>query len=404
MMNKKPSSQRMEYAKLMNGTTPIFSQFGTDVFASDVVMMCIDSIATECSKLKPEHIRHIEDGMQKRVNGSINRLLRVAPNKLMTTKDFIEKIIWLLYKNFNCFIYPVYENTSTGRRYKAFYPLNPTVVTFMRDSRNRLFVEFQFANGTKVTLPYSDVIHLRKQFSVNDVMGGGMDGQPNNSALLKVIKINDVALQGISKAIKTSLTLRGILKVNMMLDEDKQKEERKEFEQKIENGETGIVSIDLKNEYTPLDIDPKIIDKDTMEFLQNKILFWYGVSLPILSGDFTDEQYQAFYEKTLEPLIISLGQAFTKTLFTENELDFGNEIVFYPQKLLFTSPKNKIAIGDILGNRGALTDNQLLSLFGYPPYEGGNARKQSLNFISVDIANQYQLIRAGKGAKSDEEI
>jgi hypothetical protein len=169
---------------------------------------------------------------------------------------------------------------------------------------------------------------------------------------------------------------------------------KKNLKKKISRGETGILPLDVKGEYIPIDINPKIIDKDTMEFLEMKVLKWFGVSLPILTGDFTDEQYQAFYEKTIEPLVISLGQAFSKTLFSEEKLNDGNEIVFYPQKLLFTNVKNKIAVADILGNRGALTNNALLELFGYPPYEGGDERYMSLNYVDVNIANQYQLNKA----------
>jgi len=133
-----------------------------------------------------------------------------------------------------------------------------------------------------------------------------------------------------------------------------------------------------------------MIDKDTLEFIERKILNHYGVSVAILNGDFTDEQYQAFYEKKLEQNLIGLGQAFSKTLFTDRELDYGNEVIFYGQKLLFTNTKNKIAVADILGNRGALTDNQLLELFGYPPFEDGDTRHMSLNYINRDIADSYQ--------------
>jgi hypothetical protein len=235
----------------------------------------------------------------------------------------------------------------------------------------------------------------RKKFSVNDIMGGGANGQPDNSSILKVLEINDTVLQGLGKAIKTSLSIKGILKINTLLDDDKQKAERERFEKQILNSESGILPMDLKGEYTDLKVDPKIIDKDTMQFLQDKILNYYGVSIPILTGDYSDEQYQAFYEKTLEPIIISLGQAFSKTIFSNRELDVGNEIAFYPQKLLFTNVKNKIAVADILGNRGALTNNDLLDLFGYPPYEGGDIRNMSLNFIDVTLANDYQMKRAG---------
>ena len=393
--------ERMRYAKLLDGFSPIFSQFGTNVYASDVVQMCIDKIATECSKLRPKHIRTDTSEMQVTVKSSLNRLFKFAPNPVMTTRDFIEKIIWLLYMNYNVFIYPMYDNAL--KEYTAFYPLNPTTVTYLQDEAGRLFVEMRFANGDQFTLAYSDVIHLRKKYSVNDIMGGGMNGQPDNAALLKVLTINDTVLQGLEKAIKTSLSVRGILKINTMLDDEKQQKERERIEALIASGNSGILPMDMKGEYIPIEVDPKTVDKDTLEFLQSKVLNYYGVSLPILTGDFTDEQYQAFYEATLEPLVISLGQAFSKTLFTQRELDVGNEVIFYPQMLLFTNTKNRIAVADILGNRGALTNNQLLSLFGYPPYEGGHIRNMSLNYIDVALAAEYQMKRAGMKAKEVDE-
>jgi len=392
-------SRSSQYARFLEGGTPVFSQFGNDIYASDIVQMCIDAIATECSKLRPRHVRADKDGMVINIKSSLNRLLNIAPNELMTTRDFLEKIIWQLYANYNAFIYPKYEVISDAkgnksRNYTGFYPINPTLVEFLEDDNNSLFTRLTFAGGEQYILAYQDLIHLRKKFSVNEVMGGGLNGQPDNTALLKVLAINDTVLQGVGKAIKASLAVRGIIKINTMLDDDKQQAERARFEAAMTSSSSGILPLDMKGDFLPITLEPKLIDKDTLEFLQNKVLNYYGVSMPILSGDFTDEQYQAFYEKTLEPLIISLGQAFSKTLFTIRELDVGNEIAFYPQKLLFTNIKNKIAAADILGNRGALTNNMLLDMFGYEPYEGGNTRYMSLNYVDVNIANEYQMTRA----------
>ena len=159
------------------------------------------------------------------------------------------------------------------------------------------------------------------------------------------------------------------------------------------------MAIDLKNDYIPLTLDPKIIDKDTMEFLDKRIINNFDVSLPILNGTFTEEEYQAFYEKKLEPMVISLGRVFSKTLFTTRELEVGNEVIFYSQGLMFTNMKNKIAAVDVLSSRGTLTDNQILAIFGYPPFEGGDIRHISLNYINREIADQYQM---GKISKEKE--
>lgn len=397
----------MQYAKVLDGNSPIFSQFGQNIYASDVVQMCIDVIATECSKLQPKHIRTDNKGMQVNVKSGLNRIFKFAPNDLMTTRDFIEKIIWLLYLNYNAFIYPTYEFRSDSKgnfvkEYTGFFPLNPKLVTFLQDSTGKLFVEFQFDQGDRFTLAYSDVIHLRKRFSANDVMGGGVDGQPDHQALLKVLRINDVVLQGLEKAIKTSLSIRGILKINTMMDDDTQKKEREKFEAAIASGQTGIMPLDMKGDYIDIKPDPKLIDKDTLEFLQSKVLNHYGVSMPILSSDFTDEQYQAFYEKTLEPLIISLGQAFTKTIFTTREIDMGNEMVFYQKNMMYLSTNAKLNLLKTAGEQGLLTDNQKLALLGYPPIEGGEKRTMSLNYIDVSLANEYQLQR--KGIKDGDKV
>ncbi|MFK7692866.1 phage portal protein [Paenibacillus sp. HJGM_3] len=395
-------------AKILNGYVPIFSQFGQDIYASDIVQNCIDIIATEISKLQPRHIRVDGSGMQTVPKGPLNRLFKFAPNEIMSTRDFLEKLVWLLYLNYNVFIYPTYEytkaaNGTESRTYTGFYPLNPYQVDFLQDERGTLFVKLYFRSGDSFTFPYSDVIHIRKKFSVNDIMGGGLNGQPDNAALLKVLQINDAVLQGLEKGIKTSLSIRGVLKINTMMNDEGQRAERERFEKLLQSGDSGILPIDLKGELTPLNLDPKFVDKDTLAFLKSNVLEWYGVSLAILSRDYSDEQYQAFYENTLEPLVIGLAQAFSKTIFTARELDMGNEIVFYQKDMMYLSTTAKLNLLKTAGEQGLLSDNQKLALLGYPPIEGGDRRTMSLNYIDVNLANAYQMGRSTNGGKSDEQ-
>lgn len=391
--------EQMQLAKLLNDA-PIFSQFGDNIYASDVVQNCIDVIATEISKLHPQHILTNTKGEQTIPRSSINRLFKFAPNPVMTTRDFQEKLIWLLFLNYNAFVYPMYEVYQESgvyrKRYTGFYPLNPSQVVFEQDPTGRLYVHFYFKQGQNFQIPYDSVIHLRKKFSANDIMGGGYNGQPDNAPLLNILETNDTVIQGIGKGIKTSLSIRGILKLSTMLDDEKQRAERQRFEKAMKDGDTGILPLDLKGEYIPITSDPKLIDKDTLEFLEAKVLRWYGVSLPILSGDFTDEQYQAFYEKTLEPILISLGQAFSKVLFSERELDVGNEIVFYQKNMMYLSTKAKLDMLKTAGEQGLLSDDQKLALIGYPPIGGeeGKRRTQSLNFVDTKLVNDYQMQKA----------
>lgn len=170
----KKTIQNMKYAKMMNGYTPVFSQFGNDVYASDIVQNAISIICNDMSKLLPKHIRiDPKTGMQTVENDELNRLLKFGPNPLMTTSDFISKIVFHYEYNKNAWIYPTYNKIPLGNgKYKRYYtglwPLNPTSVEFLEDTSGKLFVKFYFADGEPYVLPYDDVIHWRKDYSLND--------------------------------------------------------------------------------------------------------------------------------------------------------------------------------------------------------------------------------------------
>lgn len=395
LLNKPKDGLASAQLAMISGNPPIYTQFGQSVYASDVVQQAIACIAQEISKLTPKHVRFDRQGLQTTVIGPLNELLEYGPNEWMTTKDFLEKITWQLFLNYNVFLYPVKEVNNKDepgvKTIKAIYILEPQQVSFLVDGSNELYVEMIFDNAQKLTLKYIDLIHWRYRYSVNPFMGGNTNGQPDHHALLQTVEINHKLLQSIEKSVNSSMQIYGVMKYNTILDEDHMKSEILRFEKMLAENKNGIIGADLKSEYIQIKPDPKMVDADTLAFIDSKILRHYGVPLPILTGDFTPEQYQAFYEKTLEPLILSLTQVFTKTLFTPRELQFGNKIIFYANNLLYMALDKRVALGELLGNRGALTNNELLALFGYPPYEGGNIRLMSLNYVDVSIANQYQM-------------
>lgn len=404
-LDKKTSG--LSYADLMNGRTPIFTQFGTNIYASDVVQQAITCITLEMKKLRPMHI--LQKGSDPvPMYGKIQKMLN-EPNPYMTTSDFLEKITWLLFLNYNVFIVPVYrrwkdKNGKEKREYEGLYPITPTQVDFYEDERGKLFVNFHFADGTEYMVDYNDVIHIRHRYAVNQYMGGNEQGQPDNGALLKTLEINHQLLQGVASAMRSSMTVNAVVKYNTLMDDGKTKEAIKQLEDKLRNSESGILPLDLKAEYTPIDKKVKLVDADTLKFIDEKILRQFGVPLPILTGDYTKEQYEAFYQKTLEPLIISFTQAFTRVLFTDKEKTLGNEIKFYPKELIFMSTDQTLEMIRLLGDSGALFENEKRVALGLQPLEElKGVRMQSLNYMNVEFAGRYQAEKYGtKGEEEDE--
>ena len=387
----------------MSGYAPIFSQFGTDIYASDVVQQAINCIVSEIKKLQPEHIREIKGVMGNDivpVNGEIQRVLN-NPNPMMTTSDFLEKVTWLLFLNYNAFIIPTYyeweEKGTVKRAYDGLYPIQPSQVEFIQDASGKLYVKFKFNNGYQTEpIKYSDVIHIRYRYSVNDYMGGNESGQPDNEALLKTLSLNHNLLEGVAQAMKSSFSINGVVKFNTMLDDGKTEAALKELEAKLKKSESGFLPLDLKSEFIPIKKEIKLVDKDTLEFIDAKILRHFGVPLCILTGDYTKAQYEAFYQKTLEPLIISFSQAFTKTLFSDKAYGHGNRIKFYAKDLIFMSVDQKINMLKELAPTGGLTENEKRIMFGLKPLaELEGKRYMSLNWIDANKANEYQVGNTG---------
>ena len=111
-----------------------------------------------------------------------------------------------------------------------------------------------------------------------------------------------------------------------------------------------------------------------------------------MTGDYTKEQYEAFYQKTLEPIVKSISQAFTKKLFTKREKAFGNRIELYPAELIFMTISQKIEMVGQLAPTGAMLENEKRTIYGLRPLpELEGKRYMSLNWVDADLAAQYQL-------------
>jgi phage portal protein BeeE len=191
---------------------------------------------------------------------------------------------------------------------------------------------------------------------------------------------------------KASYAVNGVVKYNTLLDGDRTEKALAELEQKLINNESGFLPLDLKADFTPLEHKSELVDEATLKFIDEKILRNWGISLPILTGDYTKEQYEAFYQKALEPRINALSQAFTKKLFTSRERAFGNKIEFYPERLIFMTTGQKIEMINLLSPTGALFENEkrtILGLMPLPELEG--KRYMSLNWIDANNADAYQV-------------
>jgi len=404
------NQEKKMIAEIFSDSRAVFSSFGRNIYASDFINNCIDRIAVEVSKINVVSVIETE-GKLIRQNDDISRLFAFQPNPLQTTKDFLACCEWLRRKNMNAFVYPQYEiikgkNGKAYKRFTAFYPLNPTHAELGHFEDGRWAIKFFWRDGTWDILPYEAVIHLRWRRGTSTLMGGGDDyGMADEQSAMRSLSILDKMLQGVPKMIESGLSLSGLLQVKTMAEQKGLEKVRDDFENRIIKSKAGIAVLDLAGEFHPIDKKMPDIPENVMKFVKDIIRERYGISDAIMSGDYTGDQHSAFYQSCIEDFIVEFEQAFSRALFTQRERDIGHRIKGYYSKVAYFSTKDKLDMAKLATATGIATLNQVAEMFGYPPFEGGDRRLQSLNYADTNIIDQYQITTAKRRRKelpSDE--
>lgn len=364
-----------------------FTTWSGDAYSNDIYRGAVDAIARNAGKLKGSHVINYEDHRTKEGNCKLNRLLQVQPNPYMNAYDFLYKLVTRFYLYNNSFA--LLERDGRGD-VKGIYPITCSYVEFLSDGANRLYCRFTLDSGAVVTLPYADLIHLRRNFNNNGLLGD------DNGAIYPAIELAHTENEGIINAIKSGANIRGILHYTQIMAPELLKQEKEAFMQDYlaMSNDGGVVATDQKTEYTPIESKPTIINADQSKAIREKIYNYLGISESIVNSSYDENTFAAFYESVIEPIAVALGMEFTRKIFNDREQAYGNAIVFDSGRLQFTSNATKVQLIKELMPMGLLTVNQALEILNLPSVKDGDKRLQKLDFIDQSIAADYQLKRA----------
>lgn len=377
--------------EVMNGGPAIFTQFSGNAYESDIYRSAVDSIARNVAKLKPVHVVTIERN-RKDGDNYLNRILQVRPNPYMTSYDMIYKIVTHYYLYNNAFAY--LQKDENGKL-TGIYPLSPVNMEYLTDLTGELYCRFFFAGDKQVTLPFRDVFTIRRFYNSNDLLGD------KNTAILNTLDLAHTQNEGIANSIKSSATIKGLLKYNQILSPENLKKEKEEFIKDYlsisNNG--GIVALDSKMDYVPLEIKGVAIDNEQMSAIKQKIYDYLGVSEKIVNSTYNEDEWSAFYESVVEALGVQISLELTDKIFTQREQAFGNSIIMEANRLQVASNATKVNMIKELMPLGLFTVNQALEILNLPSVENGDRRLQTLNVANTEIVDEYQMNK--KGVKNE---
>lgn len=365
--------------KMITMTGDNYYAWNGQLYDSDIVRACIRPKVKAIGKLIGKHIRDDPSGGLK-VNPDANiRFLLSEPNPYMTGQQMQEKVANQLCINNNAFILIVRDENGKPMQ---LYPIPCIWAGTKYNESGELFLKFLYRNGKSDTFKYSDIIHLRQDYNEDDIFG-----ESPAEALTGMMEVIGTIDKGIIKAIKNSGVVRWLLTfTGSMRDEDIKKNVEKFVENylAVETDTFGAAGVDAKakvERIEPKDYVPNAAQTDrTIE----RVYSFFNTNKKIVQSDYSENEWNAYYESEIEPVVIQMHQTYTVGLFTRKERGFGNRIVFEANNLQCASLTTKLAFQAMV-DRGAMTPNEWRATMNMAPIPGGDEPIRRLDTQVVNL-------------------
>lgn len=373
----KVAKQVNGYFQMLDGYTPIFSNWDGGVYEMELTRACIHTFANHCSKLLPN------------VNGAdakgVKAMLEGRPNPFMTGAQFVYKVATIYDTQNTCFIVPVLDQVG---RIAGYYPVNPQQ-TEVIDIDGEPWLRYTFANGKKAAMELARCGVVSKYLYKNDIRG------ENNAALLPTLQLLNVQNQGIAEGIKNSASFRFMATVANFTKGKDLARERKSWVEDNLGADSGGLAL-FPNTYTnvqQIQSAAKIVDADQMELIQTRVLNYFGCNEDVLQNKTVGDAWSAYYEGKIEPFALQLSQAMTCMTFSHNEQKRGNAIVWSSNRLQYMTNTDKLQVSSQMFDRGILSTNDVMAIWNLPPVPDGDKRYIRKEYTEISQLDQVAALQ-----------
>lgn len=369
--------------RLLNSYSPVFTTYNSGLFEMGLTRSCIDKIATQCSKLNPV------------INGNknykrLNTLLQTKPNKIMTTQQFLYRLVTILLVENNAYIVPIFDN-DINRNIVGFYPVRAAgskIVT--HKGVDYLVYKIQ---DNEYVIEYEYVGSLKRHYYKKEYVG------ESNEAIHSTMDLIDTQEQGIKEGIKSGAMIRFLARLGVVQNAESIKNEQKRLkeDQLSMDNNGGILIFDSKfADIQKVDSKPFIVDKEQMDLIKNNVFDYFHISEAILQNTASEDQWNLFYEDVVEPIAIQISQVLTNMIIKFADIEKGLNVVLESTKLQFISNTTKLNVSQQLFDRGILSTNQVMDIWNLPHVEDGDKRYIRKEYTEVNNLDKEGSEEDGK--------
>jgi len=372
--------------KTFTESAPSFSAWDGSLYDHPLTRAAIERFAVACSKLKPEFVG------SKTCKPNVRKLIETWPNELMTWPAFLSRCATIFEMDTTLFVVPGLDrNLNTV----ALFPMKPAY-TEIAEYDGEAWCIFHTYTGDVMAIEYSRCAVVSKFQYMSDFFGDG------NDLMGTTLRLLDAQRQAEEQAVKNGARIRFIGKITGMTHGDDLNKKREKFyvDNLSSSNYTGLMLYD--NTFDSIEQvkeDRYIIDEDEMSRVEKTVFRYFGINESILTNDYTEAQWGAWYEGRVEPFALALAEALSKANFTDRERQ-NNYVTFSSSYLEYATPESKRKVVNDSIDRGVMSINQALDIYQLPHIPGGDVRMIRGEYYMVDENNNIVAESGGHNTGS----
>ena len=375
------------YFQMLDGYTPIFTDYDGGVYEMELTRACIHSFASHCSKLLP-----VVSGPDSK---GIQAILNSKPNLFMTVPQFLYKVATIYDTKNTCFIVPILDDLD---RLVGYYPVNPAQ-TEVLDVGGEPWLRYTFRNGKKAAMELSRCGVVSKYLYNSDIKG------EDNRALNPTLQLLSTQNQGIEEGIKNSASFRFMATVANLTKKEDMKKERKQWVADNLGPESGGLALFPATYANVQQIQSvaKIVDPEQMKLIENRAFIYYGTNEKILRNEATGDDWSAYYEGKIEPFVVQLALAMTCMTYNQNERTRGNAVDWNSNRMQYMNNADKLQTSTQLFDRGILSTNDVMDIWNLPHVEDGDKRYIRKEYTEISQLDQVTELQKQLTAAQNQQ-
>lgn len=178
---------------------------------------------------------------------------------------------------------------------------------------------------------------------------------------------------------------------------------RKQLEEQLESSKYGVAYTDGTEKVVQLNRAITGDYQSEIEYLTKTLYGQLGLSEEIMSGTATEQQWVMYYQRTVEPILLSITEEMKRKFLSQTARTQGHSIKYFRNPFKMLTASGYASLGDTLTKDAILSPNEMRAIIGFKPSDDPSADELVNRNINTKSAGDDSATREEENTENEQK-